>query len=47
MNCCLYNTSENIFMETLTYLPKVASDYFEFIHEKINSIRPVVLKVII
>ncbi|XP_037707315.1 uncharacterized protein LOC119545661 isoform X1 [Drosophila subpulchrella] len=44
LNVCLYNLSENIFMETITYLPHVSMDYFAFIQEKLDHIRPCVLQ---
>ncbi|KAH8383189.1 hypothetical protein KR009_007193 [Drosophila setifemur] len=44
LNVCLYNLSENIFMETITYLPHVSMDYFAFIQEKLDHIRPCVLE---
>ncbi|XP_067619024.1 uncharacterized protein ca isoform X2 [Eurosta solidaginis] len=44
MNVCLYNLSESIFAETITYLPQVAVDYFGFIQEKLPNIRHCVLK---
>ncbi|XP_026851118.1 uncharacterized protein LOC6588667 [Drosophila persimilis] len=43
LNVCLYNLSETIFMETITYLPHVSMDYFAFIQEKLEHIRPCVL----
>lgn len=45
LNVCLYNLSENIFMETITFLPHVSMDYFGFIQEKLDHIRPCVLQV--
>lgn len=45
LNVCLYNLSENIFLETITYLPHVSMDYFAFIQEKLHHIRPCVLQV--
>ncbi|KAH8294765.1 hypothetical protein KR018_002629, partial [Drosophila ironensis] len=44
LNVCLYNLSESIFMETITYLPHVSMDYFAFIQEKLAHIRPCVLQ---
>ncbi|XP_034127755.1 uncharacterized protein LOC117583519 isoform X2 [Drosophila guanche] len=44
LNVCLYNLSESIFMETITYLPHVSMDYFAFIQEKLDHIRPCVLQ---
>ncbi|EDV94385.1 uncharacterized protein LOC6567740 [Drosophila grimshawi] len=44
LNVCLYNLSECIFMETITYLPLVSMDYFTFIQEKLEHIRPCVLQ---
>ncbi|XP_017874153.1 PREDICTED: uncharacterized protein LOC108621381 [Drosophila arizonae] len=44
LNVCLYNLSENIFMETITYLPHVSMDYFTFIQDKLEHIRPCVLQ---
>ncbi|KAH8326627.1 hypothetical protein KR067_011033, partial [Drosophila pandora] len=44
LNVCLYNLSENIFMETITFLPHVSMDYFGFIQEKLDHIRPCVLQ---
>ncbi|KAH8312815.1 hypothetical protein KR044_013053 [Drosophila immigrans] len=44
LNVCLYNLSQNIFMETITYLPLVAMDYFTFIQDKLEHIRPCVLQ---
>ncbi|XP_036324147.1 uncharacterized protein LOC118737630 isoform X2 [Rhagoletis pomonella] len=44
MNVCLYNLSELMFAETITYLPQVAVDYFGFIQEKLPNIRHCVLK---
>lgn len=45
MNVCLYNLSDCLFRETITYLPSIAVDYFAFIQEKMSQIRPSVLKV--
>lgn len=45
LNVCLYNLSESIFMESITYLPHVSMDYFAFIQEKLDHIRPCVLQV--
>jgi len=45
LNVCLYNLSQNIFMETITYLPLVSMDYFSFIQDKLEHIRPCVLQV--
>ncbi|KAH8388594.1 hypothetical protein KR093_010891 [Drosophila rubida] len=44
LNVCLYNLSQNIFMETITYLPLVSMDYFTFIQDKLEHIRPCVLQ---
>ncbi|XP_065372533.1 uncharacterized protein ca isoform X2 [Calliphora vicina] len=44
LNVCLYNLSESMFTETITYLPSIAVDYFTFIQEKLPQIRPSVLK---
>lgn len=44
LNVCLYNLSQNIFMETITYLPLVSMDYFSFIQDKLEHIRPCVLQ---
>ncbi|XP_050340209.1 uncharacterized protein LOC126766471 isoform X2 [Bactrocera neohumeralis] len=44
MNVCLYNLSEPIFAETITYLPQVAVDYFGFIQDKLPNIRHCVLE---
>uniref|UniRef100_A0A0A1XQW8 X-linked retinitis pigmentosa GTPase regulator homolog n=1 Tax=Zeugodacus cucurbitae TaxID=28588 RepID=A0A0A1XQW8_ZEUCU len=44
MNVCLYNLSEPIFAETITYLPQIAVDYFAFIQEKLPNIRHCVLE---
>ncbi|XP_017020460.1 uncharacterized protein ca [Drosophila kikkawai] len=44
LNVCLYNLSENIFMESITYLPHVSMDYFAFIQDKLDHIRPCVLQ---
>lgn len=45
LNVCLYNLSDSMFTETITYLPSIAVDYFNFIQEKLPLIRPSVLKV--
>lgn len=45
LNVCLYNLSQNIFMETITYLPMVSMDYFNFIQDKLEYLRPCVLQV--
>ncbi|XP_054728127.1 uncharacterized protein LOC129237413 isoform X1 [Anastrepha obliqua] len=44
MNVCLYNLSEPMFAETITYLPQVSVDFFGFIQEKLPNIRHCVLK---
>ncbi|XP_073817461.1 RCC1 and BTB domain containing protein claret [Musca autumnalis] len=44
VNVCLYNLSEIMFTETITYLPNVAIDYFAFIQDKLQNIRPSVLR---
>ncbi|KAH8417883.1 hypothetical protein KR222_007776 [Zaprionus bogoriensis] len=44
LNVCLYNLSQNIFMETITYLPMVSMDYFTFIQDKLEFLRPCVLQ---
>ncbi|XP_055848616.1 uncharacterized protein LOC129913788 isoform X2 [Episyrphus balteatus] len=44
LNVCLYNLSEPIFMESITYLSHVALDYFNFIQDKLENIRECVLK---
>ncbi|XP_075169740.1 RCC1 and BTB domain containing protein claret [Haematobia irritans] len=44
VNVCLYNLSDTMFTETLTYLPSVTMGYFAFIQEKLQHIRPSVLK---
>uniref|UniRef100_A0A1A9WJQ0 Uncharacterized protein n=1 Tax=Glossina brevipalpis TaxID=37001 RepID=A0A1A9WJQ0_9MUSC len=45
LNACLYNSSEFIFVETISYVPNIAIDYFTFIQEKMYAIRPKVLEV--
>ncbi|XP_055923460.1 uncharacterized protein LOC129953936 isoform X2 [Eupeodes corollae] len=44
LNVCLYNLSEPIFMECITYLSHVALDYFNFLQDKLENIRECVLK---
>ncbi|ALC46921.1 ca [Drosophila busckii] len=44
LNVCLYNLSECLFMETITYLPYVAMEFFCFIQNKLEHIRPCVLQ---
>ncbi|KAL9893666.1 RCC1 and BTB domain containing protein claret isoform 1-T1 [Glossina fuscipes fuscipes] len=44
LNACLYNASELIFVETISYVPNIAIDYFAFIQEKMFTIRPQVLE---
>ncbi|EDW83017.2 uncharacterized protein Dwil_GK22629 [Drosophila willistoni] len=44
LNVCLFNLSEPLFMETIGYLPQVSMDYFAFVQEKIEHIRPCVLQ---
>ncbi|XP_030371281.1 uncharacterized protein LOC115621712 [Scaptodrosophila lebanonensis] len=44
LNVCLYNLSEDIFVEAITYLPHVSMDYFAFIQEKLENVRPCVLQ---
>ncbi|XP_037955224.1 uncharacterized protein LOC119685097 isoform X2 [Teleopsis dalmanni] len=44
LNVCLYNLSEDIFTETITYMPQISVDYFLFLQEKLKNIRTSVLK---
>ncbi|XP_013097207.2 uncharacterized protein LOC106080378 [Stomoxys calcitrans] len=44
VNVCLYNLSDTMFTETITYLPSVTMGYFGFVQEKLQQIRPSVLR---
>ncbi|XP_055379185.1 uncharacterized protein LOC129610598 [Condylostylus longicornis] len=44
LNVCLYNLTEPIFVESITYLHRTAHDYFDIIESKMNKILPNVLE---